>query len=111
VQSWEKLDDKERKRLFHLVKNQVQYLSGTMAPAAADKEKNDLESLEKALDYYRQQEVDQVVLEPKYMGSRANVYLFDKLEDCYAISRKGYKIRVQKLRESLLIYRYNFLTI
>lgn len=97
VQSWEKLDDKERKRLFHLVKNQVQYLSGTMAPAAADKEKNDLESLEKALDYYRQQEVDQVVLEPKYMGSRANVYLFDKLEDCYAISRKGYKIRVPEI--------------
>lgn len=94
MQSWEKLTDKERERLFYMAKNKVQYLSGTMAPAAADKEQNELESLAKALDYYRQQEVDQVVLQPKYMGSRANIYLFDKLEDCYAISRKGYKINV-----------------
>ncbi|WP_438732992.1 metallophosphoesterase [Enterococcus sp. AZ128] len=97
LQSWERLSDKERKRLFHLVRNKVQYLSGTMAPAAANIEQNDLESLAEALDYYRQQGVDQVVLEPKYMGSRANVYLFDKLEDCYAISRKGYKIRVPEI--------------
>ncbi|MBX8938165.1 metallophosphoesterase [Enterococcus gilvus] len=97
LQSWEKLSDKERKRLFQLVKNKVQYLSGTMAPAAANIEQNNLESLSEALNYYRQQGVQQVVLEPKYMGSRANIYLFDKLEDCYAISRKGYKIHVPEI--------------
>ncbi|MBO0453058.1 metallophosphoesterase [Candidatus Enterococcus murrayae] len=97
LHSWERLPDKERKRLFHMVRNKVQYLSGTMAPAAANSDQNDLESLSEALNYYRQQGVEQVVLEPKYMGSRANVYLFDKLEDCYAISRKGYKIRVPEI--------------
>lgn len=97
LQSWEKLTDKERKRLFHMAKNRVQYLSGTMAPAAANMEQNELESLEEALDYYRHQGVEKVVLEPKYMGSRANIYLFDQLEDCYAISRKGYKIRVPEI--------------
>ncbi|MEO1769268.1 metallophosphoesterase [Candidatus Enterococcus ferrettii] len=97
LQSWERLTEKEQKRVLRMANNQVQYLSGTMAPAAANSEQNDLESLQEALAYYRQQGVQQVVLEPKYMGSRANVYLHEKLEDCYAISRKGYKIHLPEM--------------
>lgn len=92
LQSWEKLTEKEQKRLFKMAENKVQYLSGTMAPAAADKEQNQLESLAKALVYYQHKGIEKVVLEPKYMGSRANIYLHEKLEDCYGISRKGYYI-------------------
>lgn len=99
LQSWEKLTEKEQKRLLRMANNQVQYLSGTMAPAAANVEENDLESLPEALNYYRQQGVQQVVLEPKYMGSRANIYLHEKLEDCYAISRKGYKIYLPEIEQ------------
>lgn len=108
LQSWEKLTEKEQKRLLRMVNHQVQYLSGTMAPAAANVEENDLESLQEALKYYREQGVQQVVLEPKYMGSRANIYLYEKLEDCYAISRKGYKIRLPEMEQVFLQLQQQF---
>ena len=108
LQSWEKLTEKEQKRLLSMVNNQVQYLSGTMAPAAANEEQNDLESLKEGLNYYRQQGVKQVVLEPKYMGSRANIYLYEKLEDCYGISRKGYKIRLPEMEQVFVQLQQQF---
>lgn len=108
LQSWEKLTEKEQKRLLRMVNNQVQYLSGTMAPAAANVEENDLESLQEALNYYRQQGVQQVVLEPKYMGSRANIYLYNKLEDCYGISRKGYKLRLPEMEQVFIQLQQQF---
>ncbi len=73
-----------------------------MSPADKDPERNELESLKKGLDYFRGHGVRQVVLQPKYMGSRCNVYLHQEPEQCFAVSRNGYKVKQADLTE---IYR------
>lgn len=87
------LEPREYGRVMWSARDKVAFISGTIAPADADKNANNLESLDKALDYYRDQGVKEVVLQPKYMGSRCNVYLSRKLEDCFAVSRNGFRIR------------------
>ena len=91
------LDDLERddwKKINYALNNGVNYVSGTMSPSDKDLDNNDIESLEKGLNYFKDNKVDKVILQPKFMGSRCNLYLFkDKLEECYAVSRNGFKIR------------------
>jgi len=87
------LSDVDKKRLNYIVENGIGYISGTISPASKDIETNDLESLKSGLEYYKDAGVESVILEPKYMGSRAHVYLNTDLEKCYATSRNGYKIR------------------
>lgn len=84
------LEDREISRLNYIMRNRINFISGTMCPS--DKSDTELESLEEGLDYYRQQKVNQVVLEPKYMGSRCTIYLDRDVSECYATSRNGYKI-------------------
>lgn len=50
-----------------------------------------LESLQCGLNYYSRY-TDKVILEVKHMGSRASVYLFSDPQDCYCVSRNGWKI-------------------
>ena len=86
----DQLPPSEIKRLNHIVANKVNYISGTMCPA--DKEDQVLESLSRGLEYYKFKGVDSLVIEPKYMGSRCNIYLYHEIERCYAVSRNGYLI-------------------
>lgn len=67
--SWYDLDKKDRSRIERMLSNDrpINWLAGTMAPA--DKEGDDLESLESALNYYKNVGVKHVVMQPKYMGS------------------------------------------
>lgn len=68
----------------------AEFISGTMSPSkASDKE---LEPIETALDYFYTQGVDKVILEPKFMGSRLQVYLFREPGRDFAITRSGHKI-------------------
>ncbi|WP_335871823.1 metallophosphoesterase [Bacillus sp. 2205SS5-2] len=87
------LDESDRKRLAYTLQHKVNFISGTMAPADKDVEHNELESLRQGLRYFKKQGVHKVVLQPKYMGSRCNLYLSQELAGCYAISRNGYKIK------------------
>ena len=103
------LEDKDYNRLIRYTKNKVNFISGTMCPA--NKHKNELESIDEALDYYRYKGIDKVMLQIKYMGSRCNIYLFDDIEKSYAISRKGFLIKnldltniYKKLKERLSGY-------
>ena len=84
------LEDTEIARLNYILRNRINFISGTMCPA--NKSETELESLEEGLNYYRQHKIPQVVLEPKYMGSRCTIYLDRDLSACYATSRNGYKI-------------------
>ncbi|MEH7387941.1 metallophosphoesterase, partial [Bacillus sp. JJ1521] len=86
------LSENDQKRLDYVLHNKVNFISGTMSPADKDLRKNELESLAKALDYFKDAGVSNVVLQPKYMGSRCNIYLSQDIEKCYAVSRNGYKI-------------------
>lgn len=85
------LEPREVGRIKWMGKDKINYVSGTMSPA--DKMNDSIESLEWGLNYYREKGYSQVILQKKYMGSRCNVYLFNDIEKCYAVSRNGFKIK------------------
>jgi len=91
--SLQDLDVEAVRRLQYCSKNRVNFISGTMSPADKDEAAGELESLRKGLDYFAERGVSEVVLQPKYMGSRCNVYLYREIEQCYAVSRNGYKVK------------------
>lgn len=95
----EELTKSEKKKLDFVLANKINFISGTMSPSDKDEEKGELESLEKALEYYKKNGVKEVILEPKYMGSRCNIYLDKDLDKCFAVSRNGYKITSVDLTE------------
>jgi len=87
----EKLEPHELKRIKFLAKNKVNYISGTMAPA--EKTETELESLERGVLYYKNLGVDVLCAQPKYMGSRAEVFLnCEDISLSYTTSRKGYPV-------------------
>jgi predicted kinase len=95
--SLQDLDDEAVRRLHYCSQNRINFISGTMSPADKDEATGELESLKKGLDYFAERGVSEVVLQPKYMGSRCNVYLYRKTEQCYAVSRNGYKVQAVDL--------------
>lgn len=98
------LDIDVQKRLRWLARNKVNFVSGTMSPSDKDFEENDLESLAKGLEYFKNAGVKEVILQPKFMGSRANFYMQNPLIHGYGgegntiISRNGYTINAGRLK-------------
>ncbi len=106
-----KISEKEQeeigKRIFHLVKNKVNFISGTVAPAPSSKKENylNIEDLKIGLEILLKQYDSSCTIsaQPKYMGSRCNVYLFaNKLELCYSVSRNGYIITKERVNMDLI---------
>jgi len=95
------LEPEDLRFLNGAMRNGVKYISGTMAPAPSTA--TDLESLDSAFDYMRRHGVVEVVLQPKYMGSRCQFYLYsDPEKKSFAVSRNGYVIRhVEALHKEL----------
>lgn len=83
------LEGKQRARLDWVVKNKVNFISGTMCPS--DAQDGVLEPIHWALKYYKDNGIDEVILQPKYMGSRAQVYIFEDPSKCYFVSRSGFR--------------------
>ncbi|NQX69816.1 metallophosphoesterase [Paenibacillus alba] len=94
------LDDEEVRRLHYVSRHKVNFISGTMSPADKDETAHELESLKRGLTYFAEHGVKQVVLQPKYMGSRCNIYLHEDMEQCFAVSRNGYKIKQVDLTDT-----------
>jgi predicted kinase len=86
------LGDEEIRRLKFCSSYKINFISGTMSPADKDEESNQLESLETGLHYFLSKGIHEVVLQPKYMGSRCNIYLHRDVQQFFAVSRNGYKI-------------------
>jgi predicted kinase len=116
----EELSDRDYRRLLRYAKNKINFISGTMCPSDKasyyiknentdenmDENIIELESIDKALDYFKNKGLDKVMVQIKYMGSRCNIYLFDDIEKSYAVSRNGYKINDTNLKEDLIsIYK------
>ncbi|WP_242771246.1 metallophosphoesterase [Brevibacillus parabrevis] len=87
------LASEEVRRLDYCLQHKINFISGTMPPADKDEATGELESLQAGLRYFAERGVKEVVLQPKYMGSRCNVYLHRTMEHCFAVSRNGYKIK------------------
>lgn len=90
--SLQDLGEDEIRRLRYCSRNRINFISGTMSPANKDEAAGDLESLRQGLNYFAERGIKRVVLQPKYMGSRCNVYLHKDIEQCFSVSRNGYKI-------------------
>jgi len=101
------LEGKERGRIYYASEAGVNFISGTVCPAdkimSKDENKDiviedsELESLDQAINYFRRAGVDKLVAQPKYMGSRANVYLFADPEKNFTTSRGGFVIKPDKI--------------
>jgi predicted kinase/uncharacterized pyridoxamine 5'-phosphate oxidase family protein len=95
------LSPDDLKFLRRTMANGVKYISGTMAPAPSADGK--LEPLEAAFEYFRKRGVELVNLQPKYMGSRGQLYLYkDPEKASFAVSRNGHVIRHVEGMEALV---------
>jgi len=101
-----KLSEREQneisKRIYHLVKNKVNFISGTVAPAPSSKQEDylNIEDLKIGFELLSKSYENNFVVsvQPKFMGSRCNVYLFlNSIESCYSTSRNGYLISSEKV--------------
>jgi len=93
------INPKERGRIYYAIENKVNYISGTVCPANKNIEDGTLEDLELALDYYKNNNIQKVIMQTKYMGSRCNIYLHRDIEKCYSTTRNGYIIKKVDLTE------------
>ena len=97
---YKNLNKEQVARINHLLQNRVNYISTTVSPAPCDHKNNELESLKEGLKYYYDQFTSRNItkirlsIQPKYMGSRANVYLFlNDIDRSYMVSRNGYLMK------------------
>ena len=101
------LEGKERGRIFYASEQGVNFISGTICPAdkniVRDENKNiyleesELESLDKGVEYFKKNGVTKIIAQPKYMGSRANIYLFKDPSKNYTTTRQGYMVKPERL--------------
>ncbi len=79
-------------RVKWAVKNKVCHFAPTISPAPKDFENNEIESIRKALEYYKNNNIDELIIEPKYMGSYCDILVKENINESVFFSRKGYVI-------------------
>ena len=100
------LEPNDFKRIKWIVNNKINFISGTVSPSDKDIESGSLETIKNALDYYKNNGIKKVVMQPKYMGSRANIILnMSKVEESYTVSRNGFKVRHLDNEKLLVLYK------
>jgi predicted kinase len=89
------LSSEDKHWLYSFYESGAKYVSGTMSPSAASD--NKLEPIDTALEYFKKRGVEQVILQPKYMGSRLQLYLHKKQPQLdFAITRNGNLASISK---------------
>lgn len=83
---------KLKNRIDWFCENKVNAFSPTISPAPKSPERKEIESIDKAIRYFYNNGVKEIVVEKKYMGSYCDIYLNKNLEDSYFVSRNGHKI-------------------
>lgn len=77
----------------------AKFISGTMSPSRSTR--TQLEPIDSAIQYFKVKGVDKVIIEPKFMGSRLQLYLFrDKTKD-FAVTRSGTRAGNQEMLEKV----------
>jgi hypothetical protein len=99
--NWNDLDKRDKNRINRMLDlKAVNWLAGTMCPA--DKDGDNLESLEAAFNYYQKAGSEYVVMQPKFMGSNCTIYVTKDLDKCYAVSRNGFLLDYVDLSDIFL---------
>ncbi|MBB4038112.1 hypothetical protein GGR21_004041 [Dysgonomonas hofstadii] len=81
-----------KNRIDWFCENKINAFSPTISPAPKSPERKEIESIDKAIRYFYDNGIKEVVVEKKYMGSYCDIYLNKNLEDTYFVSRNGHKI-------------------
>ena len=84
-----KLEPEDIYWLNTFAQSNAKFISGTIAPAKSNEKS--LEPIAEALRYFKSKGVEQVILQPKWMGSRLQVYLHKDREKDFAVTRSGTK--------------------
>jgi predicted kinase len=91
---FESLDFDDKMDVVKFARNKINFISGTMSPCDKNLKERTLEDMREAFEYFRGSKVERVILQKKYMGSRANMYLFPHdIEESYMVSRNGFVIK------------------
>jgi hypothetical protein len=70
----------------------VCHFAPTISPAPKDFENKEIESISKALEYYKNNNISEVIIQPKYMGSYCDILVKENINNSVFFSRKGYVI-------------------
>lgn len=104
------MDDIKAKRIHECIKHRVNFISGTVTPCQSNKKEHsvkkqisDIESLDIGIKFlysmYEKHVKDLTLsIQPKFMGSRINMYLFkkDHLSKSYCVTRNGFLCHLPK---------------
>lgn len=82
---------KLKNRIDWFCANKINAFSPTISPAPKAPERKEIESIDKAIRYFYLNDVKDIIVERKYMGSYCDIYLNKNLDDTYFVSRNGYK--------------------
>ena len=81
-----------KNRIDWFCENKVNAFSPTISPAPKSYERKEIESIDKAVRYFFDNGIKEIIVERKYMGSYCDIYLNKNLEDTYFVSRNGHKM-------------------
>tara|TARA_R110002110_G_scaffold26350_13_gene97027 strand:+ start:1892 stop:3133 length:1242 start_codon:yes stop_codon:yes gene_type:complete len=95
-----RMSPKEKTRIKRAIDDKINFFAPTISPAPKNVERNEIESLYEAMKFYRDAGVEEVIIQPKYMGSYCDIYLHRDINKSRFFSRRGYPVR---LPEGLLI--------
>jgi len=98
------LSDEQIKSITMIKNNKVNFISGTVSPAQSNKQKNpqphDIEDMRIGMTYMlenylgKSQESLRISIQPKFMGSRLQIYLSyeDPINRSYSVTRNGFRL-------------------
>jgi len=92
---------KLKNRIDWFCENRINAFSPTISPAPKSSERSEIESIEEAIRYFAKANVEEIVVQRKYMGSYCDIYLAKNIEDTYFVSRNGYKINHIDLEKAI----------
>ena len=95
------LDIKIKNRIYWFCKNKINDFSPTISPAPKKRESNEIESISQAIRYFLENDITEIVVQKKYMGSYCSIYLKKNIEETYFVSRNGFKIQHINNEEAL----------
>jgi len=98
------IDTKTISRIEHFVQNKINDFAPTISPAPKNLERKEVESLYEAIEYFLSHQVNELLIQKKYMGSYCSIYLKRNFEETYFVSRNGHLINyidLSKAKEKL----------
>lgn len=100
-----KLEEKDVFWLNDFIKSGASFIAGTMSPSKSTK--TELEPISEALNYFKSKKIDKVVVQPKFMGSRVQFYIYDDESKNFLITRSGHKSKLTEETRKLILYWSN----